>query len=353
MKSLKLLKTTSLVAKDPELAREWHPKKNGDISQKDVFHHSGKKVWWFCSKGHEWQAIVNNRASGTGCPYCKGNKVCDDTSFASLKRNLAKEWHPTKNGKLTPKDVTIHSAKKVWWKCKEGHEWQAIIASRTAGNKCPYCNGRKLCKESCLSTVNPALAKEWHPTKNGKLTPSKVLPSSPKKVWWKCKKGHEWQAGIAYRGRGRGCPYCDGKCVCKDNSLSALFPIITKDWHPTKNGKLTPSKVTPHSQKKVWWQCKKGHQWQSSVGYRTKGYACPYCAGRKVSKDNSLNTLFPKIAKEWHSSKNRKLTPNQVTTKSKKKVWWKCNSCGHEWKAGILDRTNGNSCKKCKKNKKK
>jgi DNA-directed RNA polymerase subunit RPC12/RpoP len=350
MKSLKLLKTNSLAVKDPQLAKEWHSTKNGDLSPKDVFHHSGKKVWWVCDRGHEWQAIINNRASGTGCPFCKGNKVCNDTSFATLKPKLAKEWHPTKNGKLKAKDVTIHSAKKVWWKCSKGHEWKAIVASRTAGNKCPYCNGRKLCKESSLAVVNPTLAKEWHPTKNGKLTPKDVLPSSPKKVWWKCSNGHEWQAGIAYRGRGRGCPYCDGKRVCKDNCLATLFPDVAKDWHPTKNGTLTPIKVTPHSQKKVWWQCKKGHQWQSSVGYRTKGYGCPYCSGRKVCKDNSLYAMFPQLAKEWHSSKNRGLTPAKVTTTSKKKVWWKCSTCGHEWKAAIADRCAGQGCKKCLKN---
>ena len=70
MKSLKLLKTNSLAVKDPQLAKEWHSTKNGDLSPKDVFHHSGKKVWWVCDRGHEWQAIINNRASGTGCPYC-------------------------------------------------------------------------------------------------------------------------------------------------------------------------------------------------------------------------------------------------------------------------------------------
>lgn len=346
MKSLKLLKKESLAVKDPDLAKEWHPNKNDGLSPKDVFHHSGKKVWWICKKGHEWQAIVNNRASGTGCPYCKGIYVCDDTSFKTLRSDLAKEWHPTKNGKLTPNDVTIYSAKKVWWKCKKGHEWQAIIAARTSGNKCPFCNGRKLCEDSSLEKANAKLSAEWHPTKNGKLSPADVLPSSPKKVWWQCKKGHEWKAGIAYRGRGRGCPYCDGKKVSKDNCLATLHPEAAKEWHPSKNGDLSPKKVTPHSQKKVWWQCKNGHEWQSSVGYRTMGYGCPYCDGRKVSKDNCLATLNPQLASEWHPTKNRILNPENVTPFSKKRVWWQCKN-GHSWKASILDRHNGENCKKC------
>ncbi|MBN1697118.1 MAG: zinc-ribbon domain-containing protein [Spirochaetales bacterium] len=351
MKSAKLLKKESLAVKDPSLAKQWHPSKNGKLTPKDVFHHSGKKVWWVCDKGHEWEAIVNNRATGTGCPYCTGIYVCNDTSFKTRKPELAKEWHPTKNGKLTPDKVTIYSARRVWWKCKKGHEWQAIIAARTNGNVCPYCNGRKLCKESSLQVTEPKLAAEWHPTKNKKLTPADVLPSSARKVFWQCKKGHEWKAGIAYRRRGRGCPYCDGKKVAKDNCLQTVNPEAAKDWHPTKNGSLTPRNVTANSQKKVWWKCSKGHEWQSFVGYRTKGYGCPYCDGRKVNKENCLATLSPELAKEWHPTKNRVLTPQTVSPFSKKRVWWKCPN-GHDWKAKIFDRYNGETCRKCTRKKK-
>ena len=31
---------------------------------------SGIKVWWRCSRGHEWQATISNRNYGTGCPAC-------------------------------------------------------------------------------------------------------------------------------------------------------------------------------------------------------------------------------------------------------------------------------------------
>ena len=59
-----------------------------------------------------------------------------------------------------------------------------------------------------LQIRNPPLAKEWHPQKNDGLTPKDVTPSSHKKVWWKCSKGHEWDALVSNRTRGRGCPYC-------------------------------------------------------------------------------------------------------------------------------------------------
>jgi len=49
-----------------------------------------------------------------------------------------------------------------------------------------------------LSITHPELAAEWHPTKNGELSPEKVVGRSAEKVWWKCQKGpdHEWQANL-------------------------------------------------------------------------------------------------------------------------------------------------------------
>lgn len=126
-----------------------------------------------------------------------------------LSKNLIKEWNYTKNGDLTPKDLTVSSGKKVWWKCNKEHEWEATIGNRhNNGSGCPYCAGKKACQDNCLKTINPKLAKEWHPIKNGNLTAEDVMPGSGKKVWWICEKGHEWEAKINNRNNGNGCPYC-------------------------------------------------------------------------------------------------------------------------------------------------
>ena len=101
------------------------------------------------------------------------------------------------------------SAKRVWWKCSKGHEWQACLSHRNKGSGCPYCSGRYAIKgDNDLQTVNPTLANDWNFEKNDGLTPMDVLPNSNKKVWWKCSEGHEWQARIADRNKGRGCPIC-------------------------------------------------------------------------------------------------------------------------------------------------
>src|SRR5215470_11909535 len=96
-----------------------------------------------------------------------------------------------------------------------------------------------------LSVTHPQLAAEWHPTRNGNLTPGQVRASSRMKVWWKCSRApdHEWQASLSSRADRRGmarCPYCLNQKVCSSNCLAATHPELAKEWHPSKNGELTP-----------------------------------------------------------------------------------------------------------------
>jgi len=85
------------------------------------------------------------------------------------------EWDCNENKGLDPQKITQGSGKYAWWKCKKGHSWEASIKNRSNGRSCPYCSNKKACEDNCLNTVNPELAKEWHPTKNGKLTPYNVF----------------------------------------------------------------------------------------------------------------------------------------------------------------------------------
>ena len=62
-----------------------------------------------------------------------------------------------------------------------------------------------------------------------------------------------------------------------DYNLGKLYLGLIKEWHPTKNGKLTPYHITPRSKKKVWWKCSQGHEWGTTVGSRVKGHGCPIC----------------------------------------------------------------------------
>ena len=276
-------------------------------------------------------------------------------SLAEVNPELAKQWHTSKNGDLTPSDVSPGANVKVWWKCNKGddHEWEAIISERNRGSNCGVCTGRKVVKSNCLTTINPELANEWHPKMNGYLTAYDVTVFSNKKVWWKCNKGddHEWEASIGGRHQGRGCPICAGQKVVHSNCLATLYPKLSDEWHPTKNGDLTPSKLMPGSGKKVWWKCKEGddHEWLATPNNRTSnGRSCPVCVGQKIVHSNCLATLNPKLANEWHPTKNADLKPEDYYFGSRKKVWWKCSKGDdHEWKTSIADRTRGSNCPFC------
>jgi hypothetical protein len=102
---------------------------------------------WQCLKENcgeffdsRWCRII----SGDGCPYCRGLRVGLSNCLATKNPELAKEWHLTKNGNLTPYDVTCGSNKKVWWMCSICyHEWKTDISSRNSSNGCPKCNFSK------------------------------------------------------------------------------------------------------------------------------------------------------------------------------------------------------------------
>lgn len=260
---------------------------------------------------------------------------------------LLRQWHPTRNGALTPRDVSRGSKRKIWWLCEKGHVWQAMVYARADGSGCPYCAGKEAVPgETDFASRYPDLAAQWHPEKNGGLTPDAVLPGSHKKVWWVCERGHEWQAAVKTRVSGCGCPVCANREISAgENDLASLFPAIAAQWHPGLNGALKADGVSPYSNRKVWWMCEKGHAYQAVVGARTvSGSGCPYCAGKKVLAGfNDLATLEPRVAAQWHPTLNGGLTPEMVTVGSHRKVWWQCPE-GHIWKSVIHSRAGPKKC---------
>lgn len=198
---------------NPTLVKEWNWKKNVEYKPEDFTANSSKPVWWKCDKGHEWQAPINNRSKGRGCPFCAGKKVLSGyNDLRSSNPILAAEWNYEMNDTLRPENFTASSNKKVWWKCNREHTWQATIANRNSGTGCPYCSGNKVLKDyNDLPTINPTLAKEWNWKKNGELKPEDFTANSGKQVWWICINEHEWPASIATRNKGHGCPICARK----------------------------------------------------------------------------------------------------------------------------------------------
>ena len=473
----------------PELAKEWHPTKNGSLTPSDITAGSGKIVWWLGKCGHEWCTVLYSRTRlNSKCPYCANQKVLSGyNDLATTNPELAEEWHPTKNGTLKATEIAEGSNKKVWWLGKCGHEWVATPNDRKGqkGTNCPYCSGQKLLVGfNDLQTVCPEIAEEWHPTKNGSLKPTDVVSGSPKYVWWMCKEGHEWKAKISNRkALDSWCPFCSGKRILTGfNDLATLCPELLKEWDYEKNT-VQPTSIGKGYQKNIWWKCSKGHSYQASPNNRTKGDGCPICSkeyrtsfpeqamffyikkvfpdaqnGNKTildgmeldiyipslntgieydgnnwhndkrdsikndlckakgirlirirehglkslpnsinierqnnrsdadlercilkvfreigteapdisieqdrmqitsefivsEKEKSFSSVHPELLEEWNYEKNKELTPEMVKAKSGRKVWWKCSK-GHEWQSRIVDRGKGHGCPYCSGRKK-
>lgn len=486
------------------LISEWDWEKNDELGiYPDILTcGSHKKVWWKCADGHSWASIISNRARlNRGCPYCAGQKpIIGKNDLKTTHPEIAKEWNYNKNGEDAPNNYTSGSHKIVWWKCLAcGQEWKAQIKSRSNGTGCPYCSTKKVAVGiNDLESKYPQIAKEWHPTKNGNLTPQDFAYGSSEKVWWKCKNDHEWKAAIYNRVKGNGCPICsarrrtsfpeqaifyyikkafpdaqnnykdifenmsmeldiyipskkigieyDGKIfhsndknrirdarkyqICKKNdinliritdnlnseiiincdhkitipqandhyltmaiskllnklnnfiyvdvakdrmeilnylsetdvSLQDMFPKLAEEWNYEKNKGLTPAMFHPGSNEKVWWKCSEcGHEWKTSLAERTgrDKTNCPQCA-RKSGARKRVDTIImlkgsiaethTELLEEWDYDKNN-ISPKNVVAGSKTSVWWKCKKCGYNWKTSIEHRTKRNSKCPCCSNK--
>ena len=290
------LESSSLAIKNPELLAEWNTTKNDSLTPYDVTPGSGKKVWWKCSLGHEWQATIGSRVNGNGCPYCSNQRVLIGfNDLATTNPELLDDWDYERN-RVLPTEISLGSSKAVWWKCKNGHSYEMVIHNRTGRQKsgCPYCSTpakRVLKGFNDLQTKYPDLAKEWHPTRNGGLTPDSVLCGSEKRIWWIGKCGHEYEQSIINRVKGGNCPYCSHQRLLTEfNDFATEHPELLSEWDYEKNS-VEPSSIMSHSHYKAWWKCPFGHSYQAWMDNRcgTAHSGCPIC-------DKENHTSFPEQA---------------------------------------------------------
>lgn len=290
---------------------------------------------WRCKNGHRWEMPVQHRSRNgrsRGCPFCAGiYPVPGENDLATTHPSVASEvsgWDPT--------TVLAGSNKKLEWRCSQGHVWQAIVMNRTVhGQGCPFCAGRyPIAGQNDLATVDPDLAAEAHG-----WDPVEVLPFSHEKKSWKCPFDHVYEAKVADRSNGNGCPFCAGRRVLVGfNDLLTVEPEIgleASGWDATS--------VTARSNKKMHWKCKLGHEWDATITNRTKnGSGCPTCSGRDVERGvNDLLTTHPNLAAEalgWD--------PRDVKAGSDKRLSWKCLE-GHEWRSTVATRSRGSGCPSC------
>lgn len=191
------------IVDSPLLSKLWDDKKNGPAAS--VLQRSFRTAWWRCENGHSFQRSPRSMASDPSCPDCRRGPTTN--SIAKARPGLVPLWNPEKNGDRSPKTLDAAHAGSVWWRCPKGHDFQRAPLLMVKDPGCPAC----AVAEKSLGATNAAVAAEWHPRRNGELTPPQVDAEHLMNAWWVCPNGHEYQATVRSRARGnRRCPTCYG-----------------------------------------------------------------------------------------------------------------------------------------------
>jgi uncharacterized CHY-type Zn-finger protein len=208
-------KKKSLAYCSPEIAAEWHYIRNKPLTPEEIPKTSTIDFWWICAVcKHEWSANVFRRVHGQGCPQCR-QKRTEKNLLINVIPGIADVWHPTRNGLLTPGNLTYGSESKAWLLCPRcGHEWQKKVYSLIQNSKCPNCfpfsRRRGRAKKFSRTAILYVIRSEWNFLKNGDLIVRKIFSAPNRIVWWQCRHcGHQWHAKISDRiSNNANCPNC-------------------------------------------------------------------------------------------------------------------------------------------------
>ena len=284
-RGLKASVTNNLAQRFPHLAKEWMVTKNG-FKPDQISSGSNKKVWWKCKCGNTWKtAIAHRTTSESGCPKCNLGSSIDLRDYPEVLLDFDR----VKNKGIDPH--ALPTAGAYFWRCSmvKSHTWVSGFYRTSKQARCPYCTNKKASKENNLKKSHPALAKQWHKSKNKDLKPTDVTSGSSTRAWWQCSQGpdHEWQTKIADRTSYKtGCPFCSLRRTSITNVISTVAPHLVKEWHKTKNGKVKPKNERISSRIKRWWLCSIcSHEWQAEPQRRiVRGSGCPRCAAPNSTK---------------------------------------------------------------------
>ncbi len=410
-----------LIINNQEIMKEWHWEKNNSLNifPDQLTCGSSKRVWWKCAQNHSWQTSIGNRIKGHNCPYCSGRFTIKGTNdLKTINPMLAKEWNYDKNENLKPEDVSFGSSKKVWWKCKYGHEWITSISNRNKKRGCPICSMYRhisIPEKVIYYYFSQVFSIKENIKINNQMELDIFIPKLNLGIEY---DGRAWHKNIdrdikkdkfcelndikLIRIRENGLPdYNTNSYIIKtqtpdsdlnfmkqvlidllnyinqtynlkttidfnidrdyysilslvekfemENSLSIKFPELLKEWDYNKNGNLNPKMISKGSSKKVWWKCKYGHEWRTAINNRTNDSnknQCPYCQKKKtIIGINDIVTLKSPFLIDWDYNKNN-TPPNNFMEHSGIKVWWKCHMCGFEWQSTIDSRSK-HGCRYC------
>ena len=345
-------------------AKYWSNK--NELKPKDVFKVSAKKYWFDCKCSHKFYCGLSSINNGSWCPYCsnpskqlcksKDCKECFEKSFASS--NKAKYW--SGKNELKPNDVFKVSAKKYWFDCDCGHHFDCSLANITNDKWCPYCANKKLCElEECKQCYEKSFAssdkvKYW--SNKNELKPREIFKNSNSKYLFDCNCSHQFDKVLSDINNDGWCPYCANKKLCEleecKQCYEKSFASSEKAKYWSNKNELKPRNVFKNSDKKCWFDCDCGHNFNSILGIINNGSWCPYCANppKQLCELKECKQCFDKSFAssnkvKYYSDKN-KLKPREVFLNSNSKYLFDCK-CSHNFECTLSHINDGCWCPYC------
>ncbi|MEU7883801.1 zinc-ribbon domain-containing protein [Microbispora bryophytorum] len=276
---------------------------------------------------------------------------------------------------LSPADLPPKSNRKVRWQrsvCT--HTWITAVSNRTAGRGCPMCAREKRAasramapSERSLLALRPNLASEF--IKNidrPDFAPAELRLGSQQRCVWRCRDcGHIWEASVANRVNGRGCPDCANRSRSglryqvrrSQTTAAAAWPWLPSEFvaNLTLPGRGLDS-LSANSTCRCLWRCSIcSHEWEATIVNRgSKRSGCPICANERVADARrrpqsgaSLAELRPDLSSQFLENLSVPgRGPERLKAGSNDICRWRC-SRGHEWQTTVAARAAGSGCSRC------
>ena len=290
----------------PDLAKEWDYEENGDLLPQNVSYGMGKKVGWKCSVGHKYKATILHRSSGTNCPVCNSGRqtsFAEQTVYYYIKKLFPNAINRYKDifdngmeidiyipdiryaieydGSFWHKSSKYDREKKKYEICQFNHiKLIRIKATKDGGfsDVMCYADDTLFLKEDDTTALQLLIQDLYFKLSN------LSMPSTHPMIRWR----ETVETVNVERDRYKILDYRSNIC----DSFEYNYPQLAAEWHPTKNGDLTPNQFKSKSSFVAWWKCSKcDYEWRTSISNRSKGTGCSKCRGDNNLEDGQYNAI--------------------------------------------------------------
>lgn len=137
------------------------------------------------------------------------------------------------------------------------------------------------------------------------------------------------------------------KSESSSTTIAEKHPELLAIWDYEKNEKR-PQDTSSSYSGALWWRCDKGHSYRVGLKKKLNGThnGCEHCLATVKEKEDSIAVTHPEVAKQWDYEKNGAITPEMITFRSGKMIWWRCD-LGHSWQKAVYNATSGQQCPYC------